>query len=173
MIKCSFCHSMHVDNTIFCDECGNYLLKKGDRRDTDRYNFDEIDLKNNPFGNAETALSLQQGSGPMTLRLKIGGHQREVQVVLNKVIHLGRLDPPSNIFPEIDLTPDGVQSQGVSRRHASIFKQGTGVVVEDMGSINGTFVNGKRLDPYLSEPLKDGDTLRLGRLLIKVSLRGK
>jgi pSer/pThr/pTyr-binding forkhead associated (FHA) protein len=61
----------------------------------------------------------------------------------------------------------------MKRRHASIFKQGTGVLVEDMGSINGTFVNDKRLDPYLTEPLKDGDTLQLERLLIKVNLRGK
>jgi pSer/pThr/pTyr-binding forkhead associated (FHA) protein len=92
-------------------------------------------------------------------------------VLLNKVIQLGRLDPASNIFPDVDLTPDGVQAQGVSRRHASIFKQRAAVVVEDLGSINGTFVNGKRLDPYLPETLKDGDILQLGRLLIKVNIR--
>jgi pSer/pThr/pTyr-binding forkhead associated (FHA) protein len=109
----------------------------------------------------------------MILRLKIGDHQREVQVVLNKVIHLGRLDPASNIFPEVDLTGDGVEAQGVSRRHISIFKQGAGVVVEDLGSVNGTFVNGKRLDPYLPETLNDGDILQLGRLLIKVRLRAQ
>lgn len=172
MIKCSFCQHLHVDNTIFCDECGNYLLEGG-KRDTDLYEIGEISSKGNPFGNPETAPALQIGTGPLALRLKIGDHQREVQVVLNKVINLGRIDPASNIFPEVDLTPDGVQAQGVSRRHASLFKQGMGVVVEDMGSINGTFVNGKRLDPYLPEPLKDGDTLRLGRLLIKVNLRGK
>lgn len=172
MIKCSFCQHIHVDNTIFCDECGNYLLE-GERRDTDLYEIGEISPKGNPVGSTETAPSLQLGTGPMALRLKIGDQQREVHVVLDKVIQLGRLDPASNIFPEVDLTPDGVQAQGVSRRHASIFKQGAGVVVEDTGSINGTFVNGKRLDPYLPEPLKDGDTLQLGRLLIKVSLRGK
>jgi hypothetical protein len=64
-------------------------------------------------------------------------------------------------------------ARGVSRRHASIFKQGLGVVVEDLGSVNGTFVNGKRLDPYLPEPLRDGDTLQLGKLLIKVIIRGQ
>lgn len=107
------------------------------------------------------------------MQLKIGGQQREVQVVLNKIVHLGRLDPASNIFPDVDLTRDGVQAQSVSRRHAEIFRQGLEVVVEDLGSVNGTFVNGKRLDPYLPEPLRDGDILQLGKLLIKVSIRGK
>jgi pSer/pThr/pTyr-binding forkhead associated (FHA) protein len=173
MIKCPFCHTSHVDNTVFCSECGNYLLEEGDKRATDPFGTDEINLRGYTFGDAGTAQSLQQGTGPMTLRLKIGDNQREVQVVLNRVIHLGRLDPTSNIFPEVDLTPDGVSARGVSRRHVSIFKQGVGVVVEDLGSVNGTFVNGKRLDPYLPEPLQDGDTLQLGKLLIKVILRGQ
>jgi pSer/pThr/pTyr-binding forkhead associated (FHA) protein len=107
----------------------------------------------------------------MTLWLRIGDDQREVQVVLNKVIHLGRLDPTANIFPEVDLTPDGAQARGVSRRHAGIFKQRGEVVIEDLGSVNGTFVNGKRLDPYFPETLRDGDLLQLSKLLIKVSLR--
>jgi len=48
-------------------------------------------------------------------------------------------------------------------------REGT-VVVEDLGSINGTFINGKRLAPYLPEMLNDGDSLQLGRLLIEVKL---
>jgi pSer/pThr/pTyr-binding forkhead associated (FHA) protein len=60
---------------------------------------------------------------------------------------------------------------GVSRRHARILKQGGMVVVEDMGSINGTFINGKRLDPYLPEVLNDGDILQLGKLKIEVKIR--
>lgn len=46
MIKCSFCQSTHVDNTIFCDECGNYLLKE-DRRDTDFFEIKEISARDN------------------------------------------------------------------------------------------------------------------------------
>ena len=43
-------------------------------------------------------------------------------------------------------------------------------MVEDLGSINGTFINGKRLAPYLPEALHDGDQLQLGKLLIEVEL---
>ena len=58
----------------------------------------------------------------------------------------------------------------VSRRHARILKREGTVVVEDLGSINGTFINGKRLAPYLPEALHDGDQLQLGKLLIEVEL---
>lgn len=84
---------------------------------------------------------------------------------------MGRLDPASNVFPEIDLTPDDDLTKSVSRRHAAVFKQGGAIVVEDLASINGTFINGKRLAPYLPEALSDGDILQLGRLLIEVKIQ--
>lgn len=49
-------------------------------------------------------------------------------------------------------------------------KQSGTVVIEDLASVNGTFLNGKRLDPYLPEPLKDGDTVYLGKVLIEVKI---
>ncbi len=169
MIKCPFCQTVHVDNTLFCSECGTYLLED-DKRGTDPLGTSEIGW----VGNAAEESAAQpsfQGTGPLAIRLKIGDKKRLVEVPLDKPIHLGRLDPASDIFPEIDLTEDDGLGKGVSRRHARILKREGTVVVEDLGSINGTFVNGKRLAPYLPEPLSDGDSLQIGRLLIEVELR--
>jgi pSer/pThr/pTyr-binding forkhead associated (FHA) protein len=82
------------------------------------------------------------------------------------------MDPNQSIYPEIDLTDDLALAYGVSRRHACIYRRGNDVEVEDLGSINGTLLNGKRLAPYIAEPLKDGDQLQLGKLLIEVCLKG-
>ncbi len=59
----------------------------------------------------------------------------------------------------------------LSRRHAHIFMKGGQVFVEDLGSTNGTFVGGKRLDEH-AVPLNDGDTLAFGghHFVYKVSL---
>lgn len=59
--------------------------------------------------------------------------------------------------PACDLVIDDVE---VSRRHARLLAQGGGYTVEDLGSTNGTFVNGERTSGIT--PLNPGDTLRLG-----------
>ncbi|MDX1524542.1 MAG: FHA domain-containing protein, partial [Anaerolineae bacterium] len=71
--------------------------------------------------------------------------------------------------PDVDLTHTG-SANSISRQHARILRRGNSVLVEDSGSFNGTFVNGKKLDPYLPERLNDGDTLQLGDVLIEVEL---
>ena len=169
MIKCPFCQTPHVDNTLFCSECGTYLLED-DKRGTDPLGTGDIgwvgDEAEDPDGSDSA-----EGAGPTSVRLTIGDRKRTVEIQLNKAIHMGRLDPASDVFPEIDLTDDGGLEKGISRRHARILKREGTVVVEDLGSINGTFINGKRLAPYLPETLVSGDNLQLGRLLIEVELR--
>ncbi|GAB4537613.1 MAG: hypothetical protein Kow0063_24580 [Anaerolineae bacterium] len=111
--------------------------------------------------------------GPPRVRLIIGkgARQRELEVILVRPVRLGRSDPSQNIFPEVDLTDDLAMEYGVSREHAAIVGRGGSIMVEDLGSTNGTLLNGERLDPYMPEPLRHGDQLQLGRLLIEVRLR--
>lgn len=62
-----------------------------------------------------------------------------------------------------DLT---IPSQAVSRRHARLLREGDGFVLEDLGSSNGTFVNGQKLTGR--RPLKSGDQIGLGRAITLV-----
>jgi pSer/pThr/pTyr-binding forkhead associated (FHA) protein len=79
---------------------------------------------------------------------------------------MGREDPVSGIFPEIDLDPYGAQEDGVGRKHAQLVLQGGQVCIEDLDSVNGTAVNKQKLAPHQPRPLKDGDELRLGKMVI-------
>jgi EmrB/QacA subfamily drug resistance transporter len=91
-----------------------------------------------------------------TLRIAQGdGAQRTFELVSDVV--LGR-----DTSADIVLTdPSGE----VSRRHARIVIRGTEAVLEDLGSSNGTFVNGERLDaPYA---LRAGDKVELGRCTLE------
>lgn len=172
MVKCQFCQTNHVDNTIFCSECGYYLLEDTGR-ETDPLDTIEMNEMKSGHGDPELAASVQRGGESLAIRLKIGSRKREIEMPLSVITHLGRVDAAASVFPEVDLSEDSDASHGVSRRHARILKQSGMVVVEDMGSINGTFVNGRRLDPYLPEILNDGDILQLGRLQIEVKIRKK
>jgi len=64
---------------------------------------------------------------------------------------------------DADLT---VPSQAVSRRHARLTRKGDGYVVEDLGSSNGTYINGQKLSGQRA--LKSGDQIRLGRAVTLV-----
>jgi uncharacterized OB-fold protein len=77
---------------------------------------------------------------------------------------IGREDPASRSFPDIDLTNYGGDEGGVSRRHARIFAEGDQILVEDLDSTNLTHVNRKRLKPGHPHPLSDGDEVWFGRV---------
>lgn len=79
-------------------------------------------------------------------------------------VFVGREDPVSGYFPDIDLTNHGGDEGGVSRKHARIFAQGNQMMLEDLNSTNFTFINQQKLAPHQPQPLNDGDGLRFGRV---------
>ncbi len=103
------------------------------------------------------------------LRLIIQDGGSEIEVPFKEEVSIGRLDPASGSFPDVDLNTYGAVEKGVSRRHAKIIRRGQEFLIEDLGSINGTFLNHKRLTPYVFEALKNGDELQLGKLVLRVS----
>jgi pSer/pThr/pTyr-binding forkhead associated (FHA) protein len=85
---------------------------------------------------------------------------------------IGRYDPVTGTRPEIDLTAYDT-NRSVSRRHAKVTaRQGGLFVSEEVGALNGTFLNGKRLTPGKSEPIRDGDTLALGMVTLRFQGKG-
>jgi len=165
MIKCPACQAEHPENTPFCDECGASLLERN-VRDTDLVAAAEVTW----MGREEASKAAEEDiTSPLGLKLMIPGRERDVEIPLTKEMNIGRRDPTSAWFPDVDLTSDGGLEKGVSRRHAKITRRGSEVFIEDLGSMNGTFLNGKELTPYLPQVLKSGDELQLGKLILRVS----
>ncbi len=65
-----------------------------------------------------------------------------------------------------------VDDPSVSRRHLRIGRGAGGLFVEDVHSLNGTFVEDRLLPPFEPNPLQDGDTLTVGRVTLTVSRLG-
>ncbi len=165
MIKCPVCQAEHPENTLFCDECASYLL--GDNQEeTDPLPAAEVTW----MEREETSeVSGEEVTSPLALKLTMPNSGRDVEVPLTKEVNIGRLDPASASFPDVDLTSAGGLGKGISRRHAKITRCGREVFIEDLGSINGTFLNREKLPPYVPQVLKSGDELQLGKLILRAS----
>jgi len=168
MIECPSCGRKHRPGTLFCSECGVYLPTGGPLRTEPLPDEDLPVSRANPWISEQVEES-EEPSVP--LRLMILTTDRQIQLPSTAEVHIGRLDAAHGIFPDLDLTPDGGLESGVSRRHCKIHQRGATYLVEDVGSANGTFLNGQRLTPYLPHVLKDEDELQLGSIKVQVVLK--
>ena len=85
-----------------------------------------------------------------------------LEVERGDTVTIGRRDPVTGIQPSVDLT--GLDKErSVSRRHAKLERRGRRLyLVEDLGTTNGTFVNGERISPGEPIEVNPGDLLRFG-----------
>jgi hypothetical protein len=109
----------------------------------------------------------------MMLRVEVQGANTPIHILPQKEMVIGRVDPASGDAPEIDLSPYAAYQMGVSRRHAIIQWENDELQVVDLGSRNGTYINGKKVQPHQSLKLRHEDEIRLGKMSLKVYFRQK
>jgi len=81
---------------------------------------------------------------------------------------IGRWDPETGSFPEVDLDADDPEAK-ISRKHALCRIENGKITVEDIGSLNGTYVNrGQRLQPGSPTDIKNGDEIIIGKTFLKL-----
>jgi serine/threonine-protein kinase len=139
-VYCGFCGGRIAADDVFCAHCG----------------------ARQPLAGVSTSAMLR-ASHPTAKLVVAGTTELDASFILQKESNLvGRTDPHSNIFPEIDLSRFDSETK-VSRRHARIWREGDTFLVEDLGSVNGTVINDSvRLAPRQPRVLDSGDKLRLG-----------
>jgi serine/threonine-protein kinase len=139
-VYCGFCGGRIAADDVFCAHCGarQPLVPVG-------------------------ASAMLHTVRPTAKLVVTGTTELDASFILQKDSNLlGRTDPHSNIFPEIDLSRFDPETK-VSRRHARIWLEGETFLVEDLGSVNGTVINDSvRLAPRQPRVLDSGDKLRVG-----------
>jgi pSer/pThr/pTyr-binding forkhead associated (FHA) protein len=93
---------------------------------------------------------------------------QRISVALETPLILGRKGT-ADLEEILDLTTFDAYQQGVSRHHCLLQREGTYLTVIDLGSANGTCLNGKRLPAYQKHIVAHGDHLLLGRLHLMIS----
>lgn len=165
MIECPTCGKTYRLGTLFCTECGTYL-PTGKTLRTEPFPTDELSAPRAAIWDSGVAEG--EDVAPYPVRIQVLETGREIILPALPELLLGRMDPRHGIFPHADLSPDRALDLGVSRRHARILQQRGKVYIEDLGSANGTYLNGERLTPYVLYPLPRQAEVQLGRLRLQV-----
>jgi pSer/pThr/pTyr-binding forkhead associated (FHA) protein len=165
--KCPNCGRENREEERVCVYCGTLLdaKPKSTTRSLDDTDYEEGAPK---WGVARV------GPG-MILRLDAADTQQHFNFDVEHLdsITLGRLNPDTGERPDVDLTATIAQDRGVSRNHAFIKLLEGALYVIDNNSANGTYVNGQKLVAQKPRIIRDGDDIRLGRLVVRVSFLKK
>jgi pSer/pThr/pTyr-binding forkhead associated (FHA) protein len=145
-MHCPECGFVNVEGANYCQKCGAFLgdVKGGSGDDTTQaWQVGE--------GGDLEAIDPEQFAGEATLVIRSGGGRAgETFMVEGEQTRIGR-SPDAEVFLD-DVT--------VSRNHALLVRRRDGVYIDDLGSLNGTYVNRRRIE---SHKLQDGDELQVGK----------
>ena len=174
--QCPVCAYTNRRGALVCENCGSLLdLRAESRRATRDLRDSHNELSKIDDGAIhEDQTDKVRGSSyhdGLMVHLKVDEYPQPVLVspdMLMGNVVLGRRDPITEQLPEVDLDQFAGYRMGVSRRHAIMNLQNGKLTITDMGSSNGTFVNGQRLEARKPELVRDGDLLRLGQIIMTV-----
>ncbi|MBZ0309659.1 MAG: FHA domain-containing protein, partial [Anaerolineae bacterium] len=105
---------------------------------------------------------------PWVIEFRVVGTAYIIQAPASEAMYVGRGDPKTDFEPDVDLTPYAAHVLGVSRKHAMISVRKDSIVVKDLNSANGTFLNGHVLASDQEYRLRHGDQLSFGQLHLQV-----
>src|SRR5215813_11421009 len=148
-VFCGHCGEKIGSDDVFCAHCGQRQPTPGS-------------------GVPAAGYTGAPAQGRITAQLVIVGTKDMVKpfVIDKESVLIGRTDPHTGIFPEVDLTMYDGETK-VSRKHARIYRQGEQFLIEDLGSVNGTIINSVtggsvRLNAKSPRVLSAGDEVKLG-----------
>jgi pSer/pThr/pTyr-binding forkhead associated (FHA) protein len=165
MITCSACRHREMEGEVFCSECGARLAANWTEQvptaafmNTSRLMADAARAPAASFASLRTGqIALSINGAPAALVLE--GRAEYI---------LGR-EGSDQVAPDVDLNPYGGREQGVSRVHAALRRDQQRLMLIDLGSTNGTRLNGRALTAHQAARVENGDEIRLGKLSLTVN----
>lgn len=173
MILCPNCHNQEPNGALFCAECGTRLVAAEMPTTTS--------MERSQTG--MLILQARQAVAPppapplsdTPVEASVSLHLIESGAILNLVgqteFSIGRAVEGQPILPDVDLAPYEAYAHGVSRLHAAIKLNDQRLFITDLGSSNGTRLNGQKLMPNVDCPLNHGDVVALGKFKIQILIR--
>jgi pSer/pThr/pTyr-binding forkhead associated (FHA) protein len=171
MILCPNCRHHELAGSLFCSECGAQLITTG-HLTTQSFRPNSSDTTSGPVGFAPVPASVQGEPGMET---GVSLHLMESGKILNLAgrneYSIGRGVEGQSLLPDVDLSPYEAYSEGVSRLHATLKVLQHGILITDLGSSNGTRINGQKIVPHIDYPINHGDVVALGKLKMQILIQ--
>ncbi len=168
MILCPNCQHKELPGALFCSECGTQLVSL-DILNTKSIQKTPSDTLQAPPVIPEVPTRKNVAKiNELSISLHIVESGQVIHLADRKEFTLGRTIEGQPILPDVDLSPFDAFTLGVSRLHAALRIVNGEVVVTDLGSSNGTRVNGQKIVPHVDYPLNHGDIIALAKLKIQV-----
>ena len=165
--KCSVCGHVNRPGILVCENCGTNLATGREASVGTKEIGQEEKISESQEVMINTAGTLRFEDN-MMLRLEIEGAPTPIVIYPKSETSLGRRDPGTGVAPDIDLTAYAGYRKGVSRNHAMLRLKEKRLELYDLGSSNGTLINGVRLSAHQPHLLRDGDEITLGKMVIRV-----
>src|SRR4051812_16792109 len=144
-MHCPECGFVNADGANYCQKCGAFLGDRASQHTTAAYQIDSETGELRPVD----ALPVTSDGATLVIRSG-GGRSGEAFYIAGERMAIGR-SPEAEVFLD-DVT--------VSRNHALLVRRRDGVYIDDLGSLNGTYVTRRRIE---SHKLVDGDELQIGK----------
>lgn len=161
MKTCPYCATENREGVLFCEECGHPF---GGNQEA-LLGTTQLAQEEQAGFQGRVAWGTAHFNQDGRLLIRIRDYADAIILEPRKEWLLGRADEGADDGPQLDLGPYGAAEQGVSRRHAAIRRGEDTLTLIDLHSTNGTYLNGQRLLPNQPRVLRDGDEIRLGRLV--------
>lgn len=170
MIECPACKHREFVGTLYCSECGTRLVHVSP--------MPTMSIPRDRIAKEAEATKPAAPEGPelssgALLGLRVVSSGEIVSLLGRDNFTLGRSVEGQALVPDIDLSQYEAYDHGISRMHAEVRLEETGVSVIDLESANGTIVNGKRLETQSPELIQHGDIIQLGRMRLQLISRVK
>ena len=154
MQLCPHCGYENYEGVVYCERCGVALVA--------------VPLSTRQLEGSDQGGGTDQLGSESVLILQVGDDETPILVKIRTEVILGRLSKNDDNITYINLAPYGADEAGVSRRHARLLRADDAVYVTDLGSTNGTRLNGEPLPASVEKRLRDGDEITLGRLKVYI-----
>jgi hypothetical protein len=99
------------------------------------------------------------------ITIRVDGQYLQIPLAQQGKLSLGRFDADRSHQPDVDLGGFAAFEKGVSSIHAALLQDEEGLKLMDVGSKNGTYLNGRRLAPQQAYVVRHGDEIRFSRLV--------